>query len=231
MLRGDLPCLAAVARPAKIDEDVGVLHALLTFMPVAALLTITPGAATAMVVRSAARGGRRHAFFTTTGNSVGVLAWGCFAAVGIATVVATSATAFTAVKLVGAVGLVVMGARSLRGGHDASSLPADIPPRAIDSDRVALRNGLLTSLANPKLAVFFVALFPQFVPRGGAVLPSALGMACLIVACDLIWFSTLAVVVSRAKRAFVDGPWQRRIERLTGAVLVGLGIRLALEYR
>jgi threonine/homoserine/homoserine lactone efflux protein len=80
-----------------------MLHTLLTFLPVAALLSITPGAATALLVRNAARGGRRHAFFTTSGNSIGVLAWGCFAAVGIATLVATSAAVFDGVKLAGAV--------------------------------------------------------------------------------------------------------------------------------
>jgi threonine/homoserine/homoserine lactone efflux protein len=208
-----------------------VLNALLTFAPVAALLTITPGAATAMVVRSAARGGRRHAFFTTAGNSVGVLTWASFAAIGIATVVATSTEAFTAVKLVGAVVLIVIGIRSLSGRHDSGSPATAERARPVASDRVALRDGLLTSVANPKLAVFFVALFPQFVPRGGGVLPSALGMAALIVAFDLIWYSILALIVTRAKRAFVEGPWQARIERITGAVLVGLGIRLALERR
>jgi threonine/homoserine/homoserine lactone efflux protein len=113
-----------------------MLHTLLTFVPVAALLSITPGAATALVVRNAARGGRRHAFFTT-----------------------------------------------------------------------------------------------QFIPRGAPVLPCALAMAVVIVAVDLIWFSTLAFLVARARTAFVAGGWERRIERLTGAVLIGLGIRLAFERR
>jgi threonine/homoserine/homoserine lactone efflux protein len=109
-----------------------MLRALVAFAPVAALLTVTPGAATALVVRSAAIGGRRRALATTVGNSLGVLAWGCFAAMGIAAVVATSAEAFTAVKLVGAVMLVVLGLQSLRG-HRAS-VPAagsrGAPPRA-----------------------------------------------------------------------------------------------------
>ena len=91
--------------------------------------------------------------------------------------------------------------------------------------------GVLTSLANPKLAVFFVALFPQFIPRGATVLPSALVMVAVIVALDLIWYSLLAWLVARAKRAVVAGGWGRRIERLTGAVLVGLGVRLAFERR
>ena len=85
----------------------------LTFVPVALVLTITPGAATAMVVRSAAHGGRPAALRTTIGNSLGIFAWGLLAAVGIAAVVATSVEAFTVVKLAGAVALVAMGVRSL----------------------------------------------------------------------------------------------------------------------
>jgi len=200
-----------------------MLHALLTFLPVAILLSLTPGVATALVVRNAARGGRRQAFLTTSGNSVGVLAWAGFAAVGIAAVVAASAAVFDAVKLAGAAVLLVMGVRSLLGGHDSDAPTAP--------GRSAFRDGLVTSLANPKLAAFFVALFPQFIPHGAAVLPSALGMAVVIVAVDLIWYSMLALLVARARKAFTDGGWGRRIERLTGAVLIGLGIRLALERR
>jgi threonine/homoserine/homoserine lactone efflux protein len=208
-----------------------MVRALVTFLPVAALLSLTPGAATALVVRSTVRGGRRRAFFTTAGNSLGVLAWAACAAVGIATVIATSAEAFTAVKLVGGVFLIAMGVRSLLRRDPAAAAGGDAGRLAIDSDQDALRDGLLTSLANPKLAVFFVALFPQFVPPHSAVLPTALWMAAVIVAVDLIWYSVLAFMVSRAKRAFVNGPWQHRIDRLTGLVLVALGIRLALERR
>ena len=91
-----------------------------------------------------------------------MLAWGCFAAMGIAAVVATSAEAFTAVKLVGAVVLVVLGLQSLRGHRDDPARPGRVRG-------APLRDGLVTSLANPKLAVFFVALFPQFVPDGAPV--------------------------------------------------------------
>jgi threonine/homoserine/homoserine lactone efflux protein len=177
-----------------------------------------------MVVRSAVRGGRREALLTTVGNSVGVLAWGAFAAVGIAAVVAASAEAFAAVKLIGAVVLILLGIQSLRGRREVAAVPGRAPG-------APLRDGLVTSLANPKLAVFFAALFPQFVPAGASILPAALLMATTIVAFDLVWYSTLAYLVARARRAFVEGPWMRRFERMTGAVLVGLGVRLALERR
>jgi threonine/homoserine/homoserine lactone efflux protein len=177
-----------------------------------------------MVVRSAVAGGPRRALRTTIGNSLGVLAWGCFAAVGIAAVVATSAEAFTAVKLVGAVVLLVLGAQSLRGRR----APAVVRAQKAGAP---MRDGLVTSLANPKLAEFFVALFPQFVPDGAPALPLALLMAAMVVGFDLAWYSTLAWLVARARRAFVHGPWLARVERLTGAVLVGLGVRLAFERR
>jgi threonine/homoserine/homoserine lactone efflux protein len=199
-------------------------HLLIAFVPVAALLSLAPGPATALVVRNAARGGRRHAFFTTAGSSLGVLAWGAFAAVGIAAVVAASAEVFTVMKLAGAAFLIYLGVQSLRGrGETAQRRPT--------ARRSAFREGLVTAVANPKLAAFFVALFPQFVPRGAPVLPSALLMAATIVVIDFGWYSALAYLVARARRAFVEGPWLRRFERLTGTVLVGLGVRLALERR
>ena len=198
-----------------------MLRTLLTFLPIAALLTITPGPATAMVVRSAVRGGRREALLTTVGNSIAVLTWACLAAVGVAAAVAASAAVFAAVKLAGAVFLVLLGVRTLRGRRSAVR----------DDGASAIRGGLLGGIANPKLGAFYVALFPQFVPRGQPVLATALLMASLIVAADLAYFSALAYAVTRARRAFVEGAWLRRVERLTGAVLVGLGVRLAFERR
>jgi threonine/homoserine/homoserine lactone efflux protein len=199
-----------------------VLETLLVFVPVAAVLTVTPGVATALVVRSAVRGGRREALLVTVGNSLGILAWAVFAAVGVAAVVAASAELFTTIKLAGAIVLIILGVQGLL----ARKTDAPPPPPG-----TALRVGLVTSLANPKLAVFFVALFPQFIPDGAAVLPNALAMAATIVVLDLIWYSAIAYFVARTRRAFVEGAWLRRVERLTGGVLVGLGVRLALERR
>jgi threonine/homoserine/homoserine lactone efflux protein len=192
---------------------------------VAAALTVTPGVATALVIRSTISGGRRAAFATTLGNSAGVLAWALMAAVGIAAVVAASVTAFTIVKIAGAVVLLAMGLHSVLSKHEAPQ------PHPASRHRSAFRDGLVTSLANPKLAVFFVALFPQFVPDHHAVLPLAVAMAVIIVVLDLVWYSTLAWLVGRAKSAFTSGPWLRRTQRLTGCVLIGLGARLALERR
>jgi threonine/homoserine/homoserine lactone efflux protein len=200
------------------------------FLPIAALMTVTPGPGTAMIVRSALRGGVRAAVATIAGNSAGVLAWAVLSALGISALVAASELAFAALKVTGAAVLIYLGARSLLARRRGEPEPSHTTTRS-PSRHTAFRDGLATSLANPKLAVFFVALFPQFVADGAPVLPPALAMAGLIVLLDLAWYSTLAVLVDRSRRAFVESGLMRRLERLMGAVLIGLGVRVALEQR
>jgi threonine/homoserine/homoserine lactone efflux protein len=204
------------------------VRTLLAFVAVAAVVTITPGPGTAMVIRSALRGGRGRAFRTIIGNEIGVMMWGLLSVLGISALVAASRIAFDVLRLVGAVVLVFIGLQSLlrRGGEDASSESAARPDRL----RAGFRDGLVTSLSNPKLAVFFVSLFPQFIPKGWPVLGSTLAMACMIVVLDLVWFSGVAAFVNAAQRAFRQ-TLARRVERITGAILVGLGVRLAVERR
>lgn len=205
------------------------MHSLAVFVGVAIVVTLTPGPATAMVVRSALRGGRRSALLTTLGNSVGVLAWGVASALGVSALIAASEVAFLVLKVGGAVVLVWLGVQSFRrdhrGGRAERHVGEDVwSPRAF-------RDGLVTCLANPKLAIFFVALFPQFLERGHSNLTTGLAMAGLIVALDLVWYSAVALAVTRLRRQFVEGPWQHSLERITGSVMVGLGLRLALESR
>lgn len=205
------------------------MHSLLVFAGVAVLVTLTPGPATAMVIRSALRGGRRDALLSTLGNSIGVLFWGFASAVGISALVAASEVAFVVLKVGGAIVLVSLGIQGFlrrRRGTDRPEAPG--PPV---SQARAFRDGLVTSLANPKLAIFFVALFPQFIPKGDPVLPTALGMSTLIVALDLVWYSALALAVTRVRRRLAGSRWPGRLERLTGSVMIGLGLRLALESR
>jgi threonine/homoserine/homoserine lactone efflux protein len=194
------------------------------FVPVAIVVTLTPGAGTAMIVRNALRGGSRAGVLTIVGNSIGVVAWALLSVLGISALVAASEAAFVALKVTGAIVLIWMGVQSLRRAR-AGTLEEEPDLRTSRP----LRDGLVTSLANPKLAVFFVALFPQFVGDRGSVLPTTLAMAALIVAFDLVWYTTLAVAVSRAKQAVVRTRVARWMERVTGAVLLGLGLRVALE--
>src|SRR4051812_1555233 len=195
---------------------------LVSFLGVAVLVSLVPAPATALVVRSAAVHGRREAFRTVLGNSTGILCWALASVLGISALVAASEAAFLALRVVGAIVLIWLGVRALLGNKDE-------PGAEARSARTAYGQGLLTSAANPKLAVFFIALFPQFVPDGGPVLPYTLAMAAILIAVDLVYFTALAWLVSRAKRAVVGSKLARRVEALTGAVMIGLGLRVALE--
>jgi len=198
-----------------------IANMLWAFIPIAALVTITPGAATAMVIRSALRGGWRDGVRTIAGNSIGVIGWALLSIAGISALVAASEIAFLALKLSGAAVLVWLGIQSFR----RAGAPVEVTERRGN----AFRDGLLTSLANPKLAVFFVALFPQFVGDRGDVLPTTLAMAAMIVCFDVLWYSTLALLASRAKAGFMASRAGRWLERATGTVLIALGVRVALD--
>jgi threonine/homoserine/homoserine lactone efflux protein len=193
-----------------------------TFVPIAALLSVAPGPGTAMVVRSSLRDGWRAGVLTVAGNEVGVVVWALLSVLGVSALVAASEVAFVALKLIGAAALIWLGVRSLRG-----SPPAEL----VERRGGAFRAGVVTSIANPKLAVFFVALFPQFVDPGASVLPTTLLMATLIVIFDFAWYTSLAVMVSRAKTSVMRSRLGRWMERATGAVLVALGARVAIEQR
>ena len=203
-----------------------------SFVPIAALLTLTPGPATALVLRSALAHGGQTAVWVVLGNGIGVMTWALLSAAGVSALVAASEVAFVCLKVVGALALVVLGAKALLR---ARSVPEEQPepdrsPHSRSASR-ALRDGLATSLANPKLAVFFVSLFPHFVPGGASVLPATVLMALLVVAFDLLWYGSLGFLVARAGRSFLRTAVSRRLEQVTGAVLVGLGLRMALQDR
>lgn len=200
------------------------------FLIIALLVTITPGPGTATVLRVVARDGRAAARGTILGNSAGVLMWGVLSAVGVSSLILASQVAYDVLRIGGAAVLVVLGARSLLARHRAAGSGA---PGTEDAGRAphrlaGVRAGLVTSVSNPKLAVFFVALFPQFLMRDSPVLPYSLAMAATVVALDVAWFSALTYAVDKA-RNLLRPRVQAMMERVTGAVMIGLGIRLAIE--
>jgi threonine/homoserine/homoserine lactone efflux protein len=209
-----------------------------SFLLVAVVVSLTPGPATATIIRTSARSGRRTALAAIAGNSLGVLLWATLSAVGVSSLILASQIAYDVLKFGGALVLVTLGIRSLlhsRRAGAASSGPSpdaaeDPAPDPAPSRGVAAgwRAGVLTGVANPKLAVFFIALFPQFLDPSDPVLPYALLMALVVVAVDVVWFSALAIAVDRAG-ALLRPRATAWLERVAGGVMVALGARLAVE--
>jgi threonine/homoserine/homoserine lactone efflux protein len=197
------------------------------FVGVVALLTITPGADMAMVARSVFTGGRRAAFATTLGISAGCFVWACASALGVAALLAASQTAYDALRLVGAAYLVWLGVQSLLAARRGT------PPVLGEGPRQGhpFRQGLLTNLFNPKIAVFYSTFLPQFIGPGDPALAISMLLACVHIALGIVWLSLYAWLLDRAVEAFKGSRVRRTLDALTGTVLVGLGLRLAAERR
>ena len=202
---------------------------LAAFASVAALLTITPGADMALVTRTALADGVRPAVETSVGICCGLLAWGALSALGVAALVAASATAFTVLKLAGAAYLIWLGVQTLRRAKKGTD-----PLLARDAKEGSVPDfarGLFSNLLNPKIAVFYSTVLPGFVAAGAAVLPAFLLLAGVHVALTLVWLSGYAWAVARAGHVLRRPRVRRALDAVTGAVLAGFGARLVLTSR
>jgi threonine/homoserine/homoserine lactone efflux protein len=207
-----------------------VLHGLLAFVAVSAVVICTPGQDTALLVRNTLSGGRSSGIATAGGVTLGIATWALAASVGLAALLRASEPVFQTLKLAGAAYLAYLGAQSLRqalarGGH--THAPAGTSPLAPGR---AFRQGLLSNLGNPKIAVFFASVLPQFVPDGSASFAILLGLGLVFCAMGLAWLTLYAVAVARLGR-LLAGRVRRALDAVTGVVLVALGLRLATEDR
>ncbi|MER6313506.1 LysE family translocator [Streptomyces sp. NPDC001581] len=210
-----------------------MLTALLGATGVLALLTLVPGPDMAIVTKRAVTRGRGDGLRTVAGIAVGLLIWGALTVAGLAALLAASAEVYLAVKVAGAAYLCWLGIRCLwrPGAEPEAELPkAELP----EGDRPgarrtggAWRTGLVANVLNPKIAVFYTGLLPALAPPG---LRPAAGMALLVlvhVLLTLVWLGTYVYVLSRARRFFARPRVRRALDRATGLVLIGFGVRVA----
>jgi threonine/homoserine/homoserine lactone efflux protein len=201
---------------------------LLPFLLGSLIVTVVPGADMALVTRQVLVGGPRLAQRTILGNVCGLLVHGVALAAGLSALLVASATAYTAVKLAGAAYLLWLGVQAIR----TSRKPADAGPEAGGpAPRHAFLQGLLSTVLNPKPALFFLTFLPQFVDRDRDLLPQTLTLAAIHVLVGLVWLTAYAHLVERA-RAILTAPRVKAwLERTTGMVLIALGVRVAVERR
>ncbi|MGI5291328.1 LysE family translocator [Nonomuraea polychroma] len=205
---------------------------IVAFGGVVLLGAMSPGPDFAVVVRRSAVSGRGYGMAAALGISVGVFAWVVAAATGVAALLAASAAAFTVVKVVGAAYLLYLGVKALRsalrrGGEPRLGVAADTGRR---TPWAAFAEGLLTNVLNPKAALFFVALVPQFV-SGGASLADTLVLSLIALGGTVTWFLVVATIVGTLHKAFAKPAVRRAVDGLTGVALIGLGVKLAAAGR
>jgi len=193
---------------------------MLGFVLVAAAVICTPGPDTALTIRNTLLGGRANGLRTAQGVAVGQALWTLAASAGIAALVAASQPVFTAIRIAGVVYLVWLGLKALAAAvrgrrHEERPL----------GSAAGFRQGLLSNLANPKMAIFFTSLLPQF----GTGFGELLGLGLVFATLTLAWLSAYALAVARTKRLLVRGRVRRALDAITGLALVAFGTRLAVE--
>jgi threonine/homoserine/homoserine lactone efflux protein len=204
---------------------------LLAWTGVVALLTISPGADMALVARQAIGSSVRVARFAALGIVTGTLVWGGLSAVGVAALVAASATAYDVLRLMGAAYLVFLGLTAMRDARRGLWGGAGAPAPGRATPRAAFRQGLLTNLLNPKVGVFYAAVLPQFLGPDDSVFALSLLMASIHAVLGIVWLSTYAWLLGRLRSFFQRPRVRATFEAVTGTVLVLLGLRVAVGDR
>jgi threonine/homoserine/homoserine lactone efflux protein len=203
-------------------------QSLIAFSLAAALMTVTPGLDTALVLRTATVEGGRSAFHAALGICLGCLAWGGIVAAGLGMLLAASELAYTSLKYAGAAYLVWLGAKLLLSERTAFDA-AGGGRREGAAGRLWFRRGLLTNLLNPKVGVFYVSFLPQFVPAGANVAATTLLLAAIHALLGLAWFAALILATRPIATALRKPRTVRWLDRVTGGVFLLFAARLALS--
>jgi threonine/homoserine/homoserine lactone efflux protein len=202
---------------------------LLAFLGIALLVIVTPGQDTALTIRNTLLGGRRGGILTAAGVAAGQATWTLATSAGLAAVLVASERLFDLVRLAGAAYLIWLGAHALlsavRGHYDADELGRG--PQLAGA--AAFRQGLVSNLGNAKMIVFFTSLLPQFA-GAGASFASLAALGLVFCGLTLVWLSLYALAVAKAGDVLRRTRVRRALDAALGAVLVGLGVRLAAEH-
>ena len=196
-------------------------------------MIVTPGPDTALTVRNTLVGGRPAGIATAIGVAAGQAAWSIATSAGVSALIAAAEPIFVAVKLAGSAYLILLGAQSLWAAIRSDARPdrAAGDESAKRAASTSFRQGLVSNLTNPKMAVFFPSLLPQFVSPGGASFLVLLALGLTFCVMTLAWLTAYAVVVARAGDVLRRSTVRRAIDGLTGAVLIAFGIRVATTAR
>ena len=206
---------------------------MLLFIVAATLLTITPGVDTAMVLRTSTSCGPRDGAASSAGICLGLLVWGMSAAFGLTALLAASELAFDIVKWAGAAYLFYLGIKLLL--RPRISLSVDKPsfdrPVKRKAKNSAFYRGFLSNILNPKVGVFYVTFLPQFIPHGMNVASFSMLLAGIHVLITMAWFALLIALTIPLGRFLSKPRVVRNLDRLTGCVFVGFGVKLAVAKR
>ncbi len=206
------------------------LSDILAFVLATTLLVTSPGPNGVLIARTVPTSGRAAGFATIAGFFTAFYIHGALSILGISILLVQSATAFMVVKYLGAAYLCWIGIKSLIAAFRARPLPDIAPARRPRTLARAYLEGLLTNGLNPKVSMFYLAVFPQFIPMNGHPAASAFLLVFLHSMINVVWFGAMVLLFARLSGVARGDRVQRWIKGLSGAVFIGFGLRLA-SYR
>jgi threonine/homoserine/homoserine lactone efflux protein len=198
---------------------------LAAFLAIAILVIVTPGQDTALTIRNSLLGRRPAGVATAGGVAAGQACWTVAASIGLAALLVASEPVFVVLKLAGAAYLVYLGVHALLHALRPAARAVARGAGAPLTPSRAFRQGLLSNLGNPKMAVFFTSLLPQF----GSSFWSLLALGLLFCSLTLAWLAAYAFAIVRAGDVLRRPRIRRSLDALTGTLLVAFGIRLAAD--
>jgi threonine/homoserine/homoserine lactone efflux protein len=203
------------------------------FLGISILVIVTPGPDTAMTIRGVVLGGRNGGIATAAGVTLGQIIWALATAAGLVAVLLASEPVFQAVKLLGAAYLVYLGARMLWSAwrQAGPGEAAIMIGRAKTSPFALFRQGLISDLGNPKMAVFFASILPQFANAGQGMFSELAVLGVVFSGLTFLWLCLYAVALARLGQFLSRPRIKQSFETIMGGLLMALGIRLAAEQR
>ncbi len=210
-----------------------MITSFMAFLGVSAVVIMTPGPDAAVTVRNTLLGGRLVGVLTALGISTGQAIWSLATSFGVVALLVASKVLFQAVKYAGAVYLIWLGLQALiaawRGSGEGSAAVLRAGPRLRPGR--AFVQGLMSDLGNPKMAVFFASLLPQFTAPGEGLFTALMSLGLIFSLMTFIWLTAYAFVIGKAGEVLRRPSIRRWIESVTGTMLVALGVRIAAEQR
>lgn len=204
---------------------------ILTFVFVASLLVMSPGPNGVLIAKTVPTSGRSAGFANIAGFVTAFYLHGTLSVLGISVILVQSATAFTIVKMIGAAYLIWIGVKALIAAvRGVKTAPAVAPAKKRVNLAKAYLEGLLTNALNPKVSMFYLAAFPQFISTGDNAVASSFLLVFLHSIINAVWFTAMVLLFSRLTSMARGDRFQRWLKGITGIVFVGFGLKLA-SYR
>lgn len=208
------------------------MHEIWMFTAVALMIVMVPGVDSLLVLKNTIIHGKKAGFFTMVGIILALVVWTTLAVLGLATIISKSMVVFLTIKYAGAAYLIYLGIQSWRARAQNMMLQEELPIEIVGEKNVSLScmtQGITTDLLNPKTLLLYVTLMPQFIQPNFNINTQLIVLAGILIALSIVWLGIVILVMNVIRKWFMKQTVQAIFNKITGVMLVGIGIRIATE--